>query len=62
MVIGDILHHEFYFDAKFLRLLKADIIKLLKKEGFYLFRLLKKSKDRENVILSGAKNLAFSRS
>jgi hypothetical protein len=36
MVIGDILHHEFYFDAKFLGLLKADIIKLLKKEGFYL--------------------------
>jgi len=34
--IRDILHHEFYFKTKFLWLLKADVIKLLKKEGFYL--------------------------
>jgi len=36
MFICDIFHHEFYFDTKFLWLLKADVIKLLKKEGFYL--------------------------
>jgi hypothetical protein len=34
--IADILHHSFYFETKFLWLLKADVIKLLKKEGFYL--------------------------
>jgi hypothetical protein len=32
----DILHHGFYFDTKFLWLLKADAIKPFIKEGFYL--------------------------
>jgi len=36
MFICDILHHRSYFDTKFLWLLKAAVIRLLKKEGFYL--------------------------
>jgi len=36
VVIRDILHHEVYLDTKFLWLLKADVIELFKKEGFYL--------------------------